>query len=136
MECTIASTSSPWSCRISLRFDYNSETGEPLSSPHIVPFGPDRISDKSQVELWIRRAQVAILSPHVNISAFLDKTYIQLKEFMEQEKDRMKKFERNKICIDIKDPEATDLAFVDLPGMAATILHVSLLIWDHRLNPK
>jgi len=102
---------------MSFRFDYDRETGQVLPSSRAEPFGPDRIFDKSLVEIWIRRAQVAILSPHVESSTFLDMSYTQLKEFMEQEKGRMKKFEKNKICIDIEDPEATDLAFVDLPGL-------------------
>jgi hypothetical protein len=29
---------------------------------------------------------------------------------------QMLKFSRNAVCVDIHDPDATDLSFVDLPG--------------------
>ena len=117
MECTIASTSPTWSCKISLRYDYDPSTGEPLTVSHSVPFGPGQITDKSEVEIWLRRAQVAILNPGFDIAIFLSKSVEELRTFMKDEKERMKKFEKNKICVDIQDPDATDLAFVDLPGM-------------------
>lgn len=117
MECTIASTSTTWACKISLRYDYDNTAGQPLpiSHSHSKPFGP-KIFDKSKVEIWLRRAQAAILSPHVDASTFLDKTHEELKAFMKDEKAKVKKFSKNKVCIDIEDADATDLAFVDLPG--------------------
>ena len=127
MECTIASTSVVWTCRISLRLDYDPDTGKSLSTSRTIPFGPEKIHEKSQVEIWLRRAQVAILSPHVDTAIFLSKTREELMTYMKDEKDTIKKFEKNKICIDIEDPDATDLAFVDLPGLCGCVfrLHCS-----------
>lgn len=125
MECKISSNSTSWSCRISLRYDYDSDTGDALVTSRVQAFGPDSISDKSSVELWLRRAQVAILSPHYDPSHFSNMNHKQLQEFTKENKASMKSFEKNKICIDIQDPEATDLAFVDLPGSQRTLQNYS-----------
>ena len=110
MECTMRSTTDMWSCSISLKFGFDGD-GKPIASPGIVPFG-HKIHDRSSVDLWIRRAQAAILSPHHHHSEFLKKSKHALKEADPQ---RLQ-FSRNSVCIEINDPESPDLDFVDLPG--------------------
>lgn len=78
------------------------------------PFG-ERITDKGDVEISIRRAQAAILSPHRPPDAFLNKTYDELKEMLEQD-TRTRSFSKDVVVVDIEDPDGTDLLFVDLPG--------------------
>ena len=59
----------------------------------------------------LRRAQAAILNPDKDSDDFLNKTEQELRDI----RSRLK-FSKNSVCIDIKDPDATVLSFVDLPG--------------------
>lgn len=111
MECVMKKTSGPWSCRISLR------TGlEPADvangSPSTVDFGP-AITCKEDVDIWLRRAQAAILSPHRAREGFYDKSPEQLKAPDEQ---RLA-FSRNTIVVNLEDEDLTNMSFVDLPGL-------------------
>ena len=83
--------------------------------PTTVPFGPT-ITDRSEVEVWLRRAQTAILNPNVPSSSFHTKTLEELRNM-----NNTLKFSRNVVCVSIKDPDATDLSFYDLPGKYALI---------------
>lgn len=78
--------------------------------PTTVPFGRT-ITDKSEVEIWLRRAQTAILNPNIPSSIFHTKTIEELRNT----KNALK-FSCNVVCVLIKDPDATDLSFYDLPG--------------------
>ena len=99
----------PWSCRISLRWEYG-----PNASFRTVSFGPT-LTEKREVDLWLRRAQAAILSPHVPVASFFGKTRQELQRDVLNDK-KMLKFSKNVVVLDIKDPDATDLCFIDLPG--------------------
>lgn len=77
-------------------------------------FGPT-ITDKSQVELWLRRAQGAILSTDADKSQWLNKSAEEIRQAI-QNKTEMRDFTEDTIVVDIQDPTATDLSFVDLPG--------------------
>jgi hypothetical protein len=83
--------------------------------PTTVPFG-QTITDRSEVEVWLRRAQTAILNPNVPSSSFHTKTVEELRNM-----NNTLKFSRNVVCVSIKDPDATDLSFYDLPGKCAFI---------------
>jgi hypothetical protein len=113
MECSMSSSADSWSCVVSLRFDYD-DIGRPLPSSERKTFSPV-ITDKGDVEIWLRRAQAAILSPHRSPDVFNSHSAQELRGLAISD-TRTLKFSRNIVCIDIKDPDATDLSFVDLPG--------------------
>jgi vacuolar protein sorting-associated protein 1 len=122
-----------WSCVISLRFDYDSK-GIPLHRSRRIDFGPV-ILDKSEVEIWLRRAQTAILNPDRAREDFLYKTEQELRGMPNK-----LKFSKNAVCMHIKDPDATDLSFVDLPGKSDLILAAPRIRSDvaplFRSDPK
>ena len=126
MECSIRGSSSTWSCQISLKLQYNGDDQIPTST---VPFGPS-ITNKIEVELHIRRAQAAILSPHHSPSTFLGKTYDELKALSESDPD-VQSFSRNAVVVDIEDPSGADLFFVDLPGEARSSASPFRLVHFH-----
>ncbi|OJA13651.1 hypothetical protein AZE42_06890 [Rhizopogon vesiculosus] len=109
MECTMSSDATSWSCTITLRIGVSNNGRE--QKPMIVPFGRT-ITDRNEVEIWLRRAQTAILNPHVPSSSFHTKTIEELKDT----KNTLK-FSCNVVCVSIKDPDATELSFYDLPGL-------------------
>lgn len=111
MECSMSRTTDAWSCSISLRFDYDLDGSH--SHQSAVPFGPT-LRAKSDVEIWLRRAQAAILSPHVRSETFHKLSYQELRNTAADR--RTLKFSKNVVVVDIQDPDATDLSFVDLPG--------------------
>ena len=82
-------------------------TGQPLRQVRTEGFG-DPITDKSQVEQTIRRAQLAIRSPKTAPLEFLKpEGVMRLPEAS---------FTANCVSIHISGPDVADLAFVDLPG--------------------
>ncbi|KAG1844181.1 P-loop containing nucleoside triphosphate hydrolase protein [Suillus subalutaceus] len=110
MECNMSSHATSWSCTITLRIGFDSN-GLDLQKPTNVRFGP-KITDRSEFEVWLRRAQAAILNPNVPSSTFHAKTIEELRNI----KNTLK-FSRNVVCVSIEDPDATDLSFYDLPGL-------------------
>ena len=114
MECTLSSSADSWSCSISLRTEFDSR-GTKLDASATEDFGPV-ITDKSSVEIWLRRAQAAILSPHRAHAEFLNKSHAELKALAIEDEGVILSFSRNIVHLDVKDPEVTDLSFVDLPG--------------------
>ena len=119
------STTGVWSCSISLQFD---EHGRRT----VRPFG-STIYNRSNVEIWIRRAQAAVLSPHRPESDFLKKSEQELKT--EVDTDRLP-FSINSVRVDIMDPESPNLDFVDLPGeFLHVISRISVSKSWHRHRP-
>lgn len=113
MECRLSSSSSPlWTCRISIRFEYDPD-GKLLDKVSELPFG-ELIFEKEQVELALRRAQTAVLNSHIPFAEILVMSQKQLKEV---NNDKTLKFSRNIICVDLEGPDLTDLSFIDLPGV-------------------
>ncbi|KAF8335514.1 P-loop containing nucleoside triphosphate hydrolase protein [Amanita rubescens] len=113
MECTMTQDEQ-WSCTISLRLEFDAN-GDPYPIQETVPFGPT-LTNKDEVEIWLRRAQAAILSPHIQSSDFHGKSRDDIGQL--QKTDRhMKGFSKNTIHVDVKDPDITGLSFVDLPGL-------------------
>ncbi|GAA6003650.1 dynamin family protein [Rhodotorula paludigena] len=124
-EVRLRSAATPWSCRVSLRFERD-PAGRPLDPIREVPFGK-ALDDPNAVEATLRRAQLAILNPRIRDPSF----FLALPE---DEVRRAKagrgfggdssgeaqlSFSTNVICLDISGPQVTDLAFVDLPGIIA-----------------
>jgi len=91
-----------------LRFTTDAN-GAPLGQSRNEIFG-STISDKSQVEERIRRAQRAILNPGK-----------PAKQFLEDDEDFSGEtelsFSNNCVSLQISGPDVADLSFCDLPGM-------------------
>ena len=111
MECTMSSSATTWSCTIKLRFDYD-PSGRAAREQRVISFGPT-ITDKKGVDVWLRRAQAAILNPDLRPESFYQKSISDLRNLTSP---NSLKFSRNVVSIFIEDPTATDLSFVDLPG--------------------
>lgn len=79
-----------------------------------IPFG-ELITDKSDVELALRRAQAAVLNPHISSSTFLGLNAGQIKDGIESSEKPLL-FSRNVVCVDLQGKDLVDLAFIDLPG--------------------
>ncbi|KAK7017181.1 P-loop containing nucleoside triphosphate hydrolase protein [Favolaschia claudopus] len=109
-ECRLSRSDAPWACTVELRF-ITDKNGQPLGHARNEAFG-DEISDKSQVEDRIRRAQRAILNPSKPARTFLDDTEDDTTELS---------FSTNYISLQISGPELADLSFVDLPGLIASV---------------
>ncbi|KAL1701550.1 P-loop containing nucleoside triphosphate hydrolase protein [Schizophyllum commune] len=110
MECRLFSGATTWSCLISLRFDHDAK-GHRID-PVTEAYSPV-LTDKADVELWIRRAQATILSPHRSKEFFKNKSADEIRF---EDPSRLK-FSKNAILVNLKDPGYTDMAFVDLPGL-------------------
>ncbi|CAA7263847.1 unnamed protein product [Cyclocybe aegerita] len=118
MECIMSSDASSWSCTISLRTEYDTQ-GRPQI--HQTEDFVREILNESSVELWVRRAQAAILNPHRPRSDFLTMSEEELKRLnsanSQNPDSQTLKFSKNVVVVHVKDPGATDLSFVDLPGL-------------------
>lgn len=118
MECTVTRKDGPWTCTISLRLDHGVDGRVVEGKPKTIVFA--EVNDKSNVELWLRRAQAAILCrsdgvlTEALVEPFKTKTQGQLKEM--QKDGRLLSFSFNTVEVAIHDREGTDLSFVDLPG--------------------
>jgi hypothetical protein len=117
----MSSNADGWSCQITLRYSVDAN-GLNLTTPDRVSFGP-LIIDKGSVELWLRRAQASILSPHMDRTEFYTKTLEELQDIMRTDQNVLP-FSKNVIQVEVKDPELTELSFIDLPGK--TRLHFAI----------
>jgi hypothetical protein len=113
MECRLSSSSGNWSCQISIRREVDI-CGNVMDKPLEIPFG-ESITNKKDVEIALRRAQVAALNPNISFGAILSQS---LEELARQSyaNDPLLPFSRDTICVDLEGPELTDLSFIDLPG--------------------
>ncbi|KIK69970.1 hypothetical protein GYMLUDRAFT_151336 [Collybiopsis luxurians FD-317 M1] len=109
-ECrlTYAPAPAPWKCVVSIRLITDS-TGQPLGQARNEPFG-DVIYDKAEVEERIRRAQRAILHPHIPRSQILAGDE-------EPDDGQGLTFSSNCVSLQITGPDVADLSFCDLPGL-------------------
>ena len=112
----MSSDAESWSCNIEISIEFTAD-GLPLELPTTVPFGPPLIQSKGEVELWIRRAQAAILSPHRPAADFVRMSEAELKQNARADQARILPFSKNVVQVNVNDPLATDLSFVDLPGI-------------------
>ena len=113
----MSSSTHSWSCQITLCISVD-RNGNDLPAADRIPFGPI-ITDRTDVEIWIRRAQAAILSPHLSSTEFHTKSLTDLRS---RSDPLMLPFSTNVIHVEIKDPEVTDLSFIDLPGNLCTVM--------------
>lgn len=113
MECRLSSSSGPWSCRVSIRREYDN-AGKRLHEVSETQFG-EIITEKEEVELALRRAQLAVLNPHIPHAKILSSSLETLKEWSAKSSEAQP-FSRNVVCVDLEGPDLTDLSFIDLPG--------------------
>ncbi|KAF8970895.1 P-loop containing nucleoside triphosphate hydrolase protein [Flammula alnicola] len=113
MVCTMSSNASSWSCTIEIRSEFDKD--DRLQTELTKSFGP-LIESKALVELWIRRAQAAVLSPHRPSADFLNMTDADLRDNAKKDPEILP-FSKNVVQVNVYDPAATDLSFVDLPGL-------------------
>ena len=118
MEVNLISEPGPRSCRISLRFEFASN-GERLPHDEIItiPFG-HILTDIEDVELALRRAQVAILNPKRSPADFLKISRDELQTFrtLQAFASGALKFSKNSVVVEISDEDGIVILFVDLPG--------------------
>jgi len=113
MECEMSSQDAKsWSCEIQIRYEYDINGSK--QPPKTVAFAPV-LKVRKDVDLWIRRAQAAVLSPHRSPSDFHTMSEAALKANANTDKQILK-FSKNVVQVRVKDPDITDLNFVDLPG--------------------
>ncbi|KAI0324481.1 hypothetical protein GY45DRAFT_1262750 [Cubamyces sp. BRFM 1775] len=111
MELRLSSAASdePWSCQISIRWDRLWKIGPVVEAPFGIP-----LTSPDDVELMLRRAQAAVLNPHIGLEQFLTKDAEELETLVKSAKQR---FSPNVVCVDLVGPGLPDLSFVDLPGL-------------------
>lgn len=114
MECRMVGAPGPWTCRLSIRWEFDDE-GKRLQRVDETPFGKP-ITNKTDVELALRRAQAAVLNPESPALFFVSMSEQDLADSMVNN-DKTLRFSRNVLCVDICGPDLTDLSFVDLPGI-------------------
>ncbi|KAF9444432.1 hypothetical protein P691DRAFT_763392 [Macrolepiota fuliginosa MF-IS2] len=114
MECTMTSLGTSWTCTISLRYEGGIEDARGGSRPQ--RFGPADITNKRDVELWLRRAQAAVLSTDTDKAQWETKSADEIKQAIRAGAG-MRMFTEDTIVVDIQDKDVTDLSFVDLPGL-------------------
>jgi hypothetical protein len=108
MEIWMSRSPNAWSCIISI------ESGATGDVSDFSLFGPE-LTDKGAVDIWLRRAQTAILNPHLPHETFLNKNAEELRGMIRTDV-QMLKFSRKRVRVNIQDPDGANLYFVDLPG--------------------
>jgi hypothetical protein len=111
MECRLSSSTSPWSCRVSLRYEWDS-AGKRLNDVKEVVFGPI-MTQLPDIELRLRQAQAAILNPHNRFDTYLA---LDASTLAAKNDPKQLKFSQNTVCVDITGPNEPELSFIDLPG--------------------
>ena len=115
MECRLSYAPGEWSCQIKIRWEYDeSEKDKRFEEVKEVLFGP-LLTDKTMVEPMLRRAQAAVLNPHISEEKFVEMSEDKLKASKVDGRKSLL-FSRNIVCIELAGPDLVDLSFVDLPG--------------------
>ncbi|KAI0066060.1 P-loop containing nucleoside triphosphate hydrolase protein [Artomyces pyxidatus] len=110
MELRMTSSTGPWSCQISIRWEYDEDNNKMKVKED--RFG-DQITDKVDVELALRRAQFLVLNRDIDPQTVLGMSVDSLKAGV----GNSLAFSRNIVCVDLEGPDLTDLSFIDLPGL-------------------
>ncbi|KAI0681580.1 P-loop containing nucleoside triphosphate hydrolase protein [Earliella scabrosa] len=112
IRLTRSAASDSWSGQISIRYEYEA-SGSKRKDVKEVLFGP-RIVKKEDMEPMLRRAQAAVLHPHLDVSQFVTMSDDELRRLAAP---KTALFSKNVVCIDLSGPDLVDLSFVDLPGI-------------------
>ncbi|KAF8825881.1 hypothetical protein HHX47_DHR6000635 [Lentinula edodes] len=117
VEVSMISFVEEWKCMIKLRIEYD-PSGELQGNSTLIEFCTLSPPDRANVDLWLRRAQASILCRERPISDFQIMSLNELKRLKPGE-GSMLAFSMNVIQVQLEDPEATDLTFIDHPGNAS-----------------
>src|ERR1700722_2929103 len=98
MECRLSSSTGTWSCKVSIRWEFDHK-GAANAEVSEIPFGAP-IYNKDQVELRLRQAQCAILCSTVPADTFLSLSSPELKLAIQNPKKSLM-FSRNVVCVDL-----------------------------------
>ncbi|KAJ7629835.1 P-loop containing nucleoside triphosphate hydrolase protein [Mycena rosella] len=98
LECRLSSSTNAWSCRISIRLEFD-DAGRPLQEVAEHRF-IDMITDKNEVEVALRRAQLAVLNPSVSFAQILGMSPEDLRNGIPGSEPLL--FSRNVICVDLE----------------------------------
>jgi hypothetical protein len=98
---------------VSIRWEFD-EHGQPLRKIDEVSFGK-RITNQADVELALRRAQMAVLNPHAPTMYFVALGEQELSDMIVNNPKALR-FSRNAVCVDVEGPDVPDIFFIDLPG--------------------
>ncbi|KAJ1570046.1 hypothetical protein HK096_004459, partial [Nowakowskiella sp. JEL0078] len=110
-----------WSCSIKLRFEFDSH-GRTLSKPREIAFGPE-ITNQSELELWVRRAQKVLLNPSYDPQKYLDIKFDNSAAARDKDaRSNELKFSRNVVCLDVRNA-GVNLTLIDLPGIIRSVDH-------------
>ncbi len=115
MECRLQQSDETWKCQVYLRFEYDSSGRQQLDI-HEAKFGP-AVHDTTQLEIMLRRAQLAILNPSVESKRFEDLDLDSLDDrYPPLGSTEHLNFSSNVVCVDVWGPYLPNLSFIDLPG--------------------
>ncbi|KAH9909437.1 P-loop containing nucleoside triphosphate hydrolase protein [Fomitopsis serialis] len=114
MECRLLSSKEEWSCQVSIRWEFDAD-GRSKDHVEQVPFG-GLLTDKSDVELMLRRAQTAVLDSGKRPLAYYANMNAGDLYALPWDLSTLP-FSQNVVCVDISGPDLTYLSFVDLPGI-------------------
>jgi hypothetical protein len=117
MHCRLSRSDEPWKCIVSLNFLSSRSTASKKAVT--IQFG-EIITDRSQLEERIRRAQRAVLSPNTDHTLFLNKPE-------EECPPAELTFTTDSVQIEISDRNLTNLSFFDLPGTFFILLSIAVL---------
>lgn len=98
-----------WSCKVSLRFEHEEVARQELC---VLEFA--RTTDRDEVSIILRRAQLAILNPSENHTLFQSLAEEECKDYPTDIP-----FSRNSVVLEITGAEV-DVTFLDLPGIIAS----------------
>lgn len=108
MELRLAYSPAEWHCQVYLRFEKD-DYGNRLPDVTERPFGPVLLV-KKELEVMLRRAQLAVLNPMTPMDDFLDLD-------VDTDFANQLPFSSNVVCINVSGPDIPDLSFIDLPGV-------------------
>lgn len=116
MECRLVQRSDvAWHCRVYLRIETD-RNSHPVRDIKEEPFG-DIIHNTEELEMMLRRAQLAILNPSVDAKQIVNLDLSTLSDDSAPlGSDEQLAFSGNVVCVTVWGPEVPDLSFIDLPG--------------------
>lgn len=121
IEMRTSSSSSSWTCQISIRLEY-SDDGTRLDVVQEILVGAP-IMDPAHVESMLRRAQAMVLCASIPPEGPTPKNITDL----ETTSTTARSFSQNVVCLDIAGEGLANLAFIDLPGTSNKRYHRTLI---------
>lgn len=107
-------TGDAWAVSLKLRLDYDA-SNKPAKESKEFLFAKD-ITNPLDVEVWVARAQKALLNPSKSPDHYYNYSYNQKDD---RQKDQLK-FTRNTVCIHVAGAQV-NLTLIDLPGIIRNV---------------